>query len=64
MCLICVELAKNAMSAAEGRRALGIELDAHLAERAPAFGGGHRILRKLDADEAHEIGRASCRERV
>lgn len=23
MCLICVELAKNAMTAAEGRRALG-----------------------------------------
>jgi len=36
MCLICVELAKNAMTAKEGRRALGemrVKLDAaHIAE--------------------------------
>jgi hypothetical protein len=36
MCLICVELAKNAMTATEGRRALGemrVKLDArHIAE--------------------------------
>jgi len=36
MCLICVELAKNAITAAEGRRALGemrVKLDAdHIAE--------------------------------
>jgi hypothetical protein len=36
MCLICVELAKNAMTATEARRALGemrVKLDAdHLAE--------------------------------
>lgn len=36
MCLICVELAKNAMTAKEGRRALGemrVKLDAeHVAE--------------------------------
>lgn len=36
MCLICIELAKNAMTAKEGRRALGemrAKLDpAHLAE--------------------------------
>jgi hypothetical protein len=36
MCLICIELAKNAMTAREGRRALGemrVKLDkAHVAE--------------------------------
>jgi hypothetical protein len=36
MCLICVELAKNAITAAEGRRALGemrVKLDKeHIAE--------------------------------
>jgi len=36
MCLICIELAKNAITAAEGRRALGemrVKLDpAHTAE--------------------------------
>ena len=36
MCLICIELAKNAMTATEGRRALGemrLKIDAtHLAE--------------------------------
>jgi hypothetical protein len=36
MCLICIELAKNAMTAIEGRRALGemrVKLDAeHIAE--------------------------------
>ena len=36
MCLICIELAKNAMTAKEGRRALGemrLKLDsAHVAE--------------------------------
>ena len=36
MCLICIELAKNAMTATEGRRALGemrVKLDkAHVAE--------------------------------
>ena len=36
MCLICIELAKNAMTAVEGRRALGemrLKMDpAHLAE--------------------------------
>ncbi len=34
MCLICVELAKNAMTAAEGRRALGEMRDKHDAEHA------------------------------
>lgn len=51
MCLICVELAKQKMTASEGRRALGemrVALDrAHVAE----------VEAKLDAAEAAEATR-------
>src|SRR5262245_47075351 len=32
---------------------IGVELDAHLTQRAATFLRGHRILGQLDADEAH-----------
>ena len=50
MCLICVELAKNAMSAAEGRRALGemrVKLDAeHVAEVEAKLAEAERLAKK------------------
>jgi hypothetical protein len=50
MCLICVELAKNAMTANEGRRALGEmrgKLDAaHLAEVEAKLAEAERAQRK------------------
>lgn len=41
---------------------VGVELGAHLAECVTGFGRGHRILRKLDADEAHAamLARIEC----
>jgi hypothetical protein len=50
MCLICVELAKNAMTATEARRALGemrIKLDAdHVAEVEAKLADAERLAKR------------------
>ena len=50
MCLICVELAKNAMTATEARRALGemrVKLDAdHLAEVEAKLAEAERLAKQ------------------
>jgi hypothetical protein len=50
MCLICIELAKNAMTATEGRRALGemrVKLDAeHIAEVEAKLAEAERVAKQ------------------
>ena len=50
MCLICIELAKNAMSVKEGRRALGemrVKLDAdHIAEVETKLAEAERLAKQ------------------
>ena len=50
MCLICVELAKNAMTATEARRALGemrVKLDAdHVAEVEAKLADAERLAKR------------------
>ncbi|HEY0991599.1 MAG TPA: hypothetical protein VGD80_31320 [Kofleriaceae bacterium] len=50
MCLICVELAKNAMTATEARRALGemrVKLDAeHVAEVEAKLAEAERLAKR------------------